>query len=86
MGEGSYANLFSSSDVTEFHRMKYGGGGLIIITLFSLSDVTAFHRIFYDNHDIYIFDNLVIHSTQKFDLLNHKILAYYILVSDYPRE
>ena len=28
MGEGSYITLFSPSDVTEFHRMKYGGGGL----------------------------------------------------------
>ena len=29
MGEGSYITLFSPSVVTEFHRMKYGGGGLI---------------------------------------------------------
>ena len=28
MGEGSYKTLFSPSDVTEFHRMKDGGGGL----------------------------------------------------------
>ena len=28
MGEESYITLFSPSDVTEFHRMKYGGGGL----------------------------------------------------------
>ena len=38
MGEGSYITLFSPSDVTAFHRMKYGGG------VFSQSDVTAFHR------------------------------------------
>ena len=24
-----YITLFSPSDVTEFHKMKYGGGGLI---------------------------------------------------------
>ena len=29
MGEGSYITLFSPSDVTAFHRMKYGGGGAI---------------------------------------------------------
>ena len=29
MGEGSYITLFSPSDVTVFHRMKYGGGGVI---------------------------------------------------------
>ena len=28
-GEGFYITLFSPSDVTEFHRMKYGGRGLI---------------------------------------------------------
>ena len=28
MGEGSYVTLFSLSDVTAFHRMKYGGGVL----------------------------------------------------------
>ena len=28
-GEGSYITLFSSSDVTAFHRMKYGGGGVV---------------------------------------------------------
>ena len=28
MGEGSYITLFSPSDVTAFHRMKYGGGFL----------------------------------------------------------
>ena len=28
MGEGSYITLFSQSDVTAFHRMKYGGGVL----------------------------------------------------------
>ena len=44
MGEGSYITLFSPSDVTAFHRMKYGGRGYYI-TLFLLSDVAAFHRI-----------------------------------------
>ena len=44
MGECSYITLFSPSDVTAFHRMKYGGRG-DYITLFSPSDVTAFHRI-----------------------------------------
>ena len=44
MGEGSYITLFSPSDLTAFHRMKYGGGGCYI-TLFSPSDVTAFHII-----------------------------------------
>ena len=44
MGEGSYIALLSLSDVTAFHRMKYGEGGCYI-TLFSPSDVTAFHRI-----------------------------------------
>ena len=29
MGEGSYITLFSPSDVTAFHRMKYGGGGAV---------------------------------------------------------
>ena len=29
-GEGSYLTLFSPSDVTGFHRMKYGGGGVIL--------------------------------------------------------
>ena len=29
MGEGSYVTLFSPSDVTAFHRMKYGRGGVI---------------------------------------------------------
>ena len=29
MGEGSYITLFSPSDVTAFHRIKYGGGGVI---------------------------------------------------------
>ena len=43
MGEGSYITFFSPSDVTAFHRMKYGGGG--VITLFSPSDFTAFHII-----------------------------------------
>ena len=28
-GEGSYIALFSPSDLTAFHRMKYGGGGVI---------------------------------------------------------
>ena len=28
MGEGSYITLFSPSDVTAFHRIKYGGGVL----------------------------------------------------------
>ena len=28
-GEGSYITLFSQSDVTAFHRRKYGGGGVI---------------------------------------------------------
>ena len=28
MGEGSYITLFSPSDVTAFHIMKYGGGVL----------------------------------------------------------
>ena len=28
-GEGSYITLFSPSDVTAFHRMKYGEGGVI---------------------------------------------------------
>ena len=28
-GEGSYITMFSPSDVTAFHRMKYGGGGVI---------------------------------------------------------
>ena len=27
MEEGSYITLFSPSDVTAFHRIKYGGGG-----------------------------------------------------------
>ena len=29
MGEGSYITLFSPSHATAFHRMKYGGGGVI---------------------------------------------------------
>ena len=29
MGEGCYKTLFSPSDVTAFHRIKYGGGGVI---------------------------------------------------------
>ena len=29
LGRGSYIALFSPSDVTAFHRMKYGGGGAI---------------------------------------------------------
>ena len=45
MGKGSYITLFSPSDVTAFHRIKYGGGSYI--TLFSPCDVTAFHRIKY---------------------------------------
>ena len=42
MGEGSYMTLFSPSDVTALHRMKYGGegGGGYYITFFSPSDVT----------------------------------------------
>ena len=57
MGEGSYITLFSPSDVTAFHRMKYGGGGYYII-LFSPSDVTAlignpFERILGENNVIY---------------------------------
>ena len=28
-GGGSYITLFSPSDVTAFHRVKYGGGGVI---------------------------------------------------------
>ena len=43
-GGSSYITLFSPSDVTAFHRMKYGGRGCYI-TFFSPSDVTAFHRI-----------------------------------------
>ena len=43
-GEGYHITLFLPSDVTAFHRMKYGGGGCYI-TLFSPSDITAFHRI-----------------------------------------
>ena len=43
-GGGAYITLFSPSDVTALHRMKYGGRGCYI-TLFSPSDVTAFHRI-----------------------------------------
>ena len=44
MGEGSYIILFSPSDVTAFHRMKYGGGVLHNL-VFSPSDVIAFYRI-----------------------------------------
>ena len=29
MGDGSYVILFLPSDVTAFHKMKYGGGGVI---------------------------------------------------------
>ena len=29
MGKGSYITFFSPSDVTAFHRVKYGGGGAI---------------------------------------------------------
>ena len=36
MGEGSYITLFSPSDVTEIHRIKYGGGGII---------KSCFHRV-----------------------------------------
>ena len=32
MGEGSYITLFSRSYVTEFHRMKHGGGGFHRVT------------------------------------------------------
>ena len=35
MGERYYITLFSPSDVTAFHRMKYGGGGVIY----------CFHRV-----------------------------------------
>ena len=35
-GGGSYRTLLSSRDVTEFHRMNYGGGGLIY---------PCFHRV-----------------------------------------
>ena len=52
MGEGSYITLFSPSDVTAFHRMKYGGGGSHI-TLFSPSDDTAFHRMKYGGGVLY---------------------------------
>ena len=40
MGEGSYITLFSPNDVTEFHRMKYGGGGII---------KPCFHRVTSNN-------------------------------------
>ena len=33
MGEGSYITLFSPSDVTAFHRMKYGRGGGVLYNL-----------------------------------------------------
>ena len=36
MGEGSYITLFSPSDVTAFHKMKYGGEGVIQL---------CFHRV-----------------------------------------
>ena len=45
-GEGSYIALFSPSDVTALHKMKYGGRRCYI-TLFSPSDVTAFHKMKY---------------------------------------
>ena len=45
MGEGCYITFFSPSDVTAFHRMKYGGG--VLHNLVSPSDVTAFHRMKY---------------------------------------
>ena len=51
MGEGSYITWFSPSDVTTFHRMKYGEGGYYI-TLFSPSDVTAFNRVTDNVHNI----------------------------------
>ena len=47
MRQGSYITLFSPSDVTAFHKMKYGGWGYYT-TLFSPSDVTAFHRFLWN--------------------------------------
>ena len=48
MGEGSYITLFSPSDVTAFHRIKWGLWERgCYITLFSPSDVSAFHRIIF---------------------------------------
>ena len=51
MGEGSYITLFSPSDVTAFHRMKYGGG--LLYNLVFTSDVTAFHRMKYGGGLLY---------------------------------
>ena len=77
MGEGSYITLFSPSDVTAFHRMKYGGGGYYI-TLLSPSDVTAFHRIWFGN-DVYTCTDLhvVIHIIRK-DLRASVIIATWL--------
>ena len=52
-GRGLLYNLVSPSDVTVFHRMKYGGGGCYI-ALFSRGDVTAFHRIYINVNVNYI--------------------------------
>ena len=62
MWEGSYITLFSPSDVTEFHRMKYGGGGSYI-TLFSPSAVTAFtlHHTSFSNRKVTGLDNFHSH-------------------------
>ena len=35
MGEGSYITLFLPSDVTAFHRMKYGGRGVLYNLVFT---------------------------------------------------
>ena len=45
MGEGCYITLFSPSDVTAFHRLKYGGR--VLYNLISPCDVTVFHIIKY---------------------------------------
>ena len=71
MGEGSYITLFSPSDVTAFHRMKYGEG--CYITLFSPSDVTAFHRKLFS-------DVTWIARDVKFSLFNIKTALVYCLV------
>ena len=49
---GSYITLFSPSDVTAFHRMKYGGGGVIEpcfyrVTSLRFTEYGIFHPLTY---------------------------------------
>ena len=71
MEEGSYIPLFSPSDVTAFHRIKYSGGGVI---------QPCFHRVTSLRFtEYYIVPQVFINYSQNnfqlsWDMMNKNIL------------